>query len=88
MLVFDCAFRISKGDIWTSQLKYNHTSAFRQKATFYTKFIESSLENGNFDVAKIDINSFGDGPSLMLSFRIYLDMRKIQMYVFTQSIKL
>jgi hypothetical protein len=79
MLVFDCAFRIGKGDIWTSQLKYNHTPAFRQKAAFYTKFIETSLEHGNFNVAKTDINSFGTGPDLLLSFRIYLDMRKIQM---------
>lgn len=81
MLVFDCTFRISKGDLWTSQLKYNHTQAFRQKAAFYTKFIESSLGHGNLEmnVAKIDINSFGDGPSLMLNFRIYLDMRKIKM---------
>ena len=79
MLVFDCEFRIAKGDIWVSQLKYNQTPIFRQKAAFYTKFIEMSLEHGNFNVAKTDINSFGNGPDIQLSFRIYLDMRKIQM---------
>ncbi|XP_070497384.1 serine-rich adhesin for platelets [Chironomus tepperi] len=81
MLVFDCSFRIAKGDIWVSQLKYNQTPIFRQKAAFYTKFIETSLEHGNFNVAKTDINSFGNGPDIQLSFRIYLDMRKIQMTI-------
>ncbi|CAG9800280.1 unnamed protein product [Chironomus riparius] len=81
MLVFDCGFRIAKGDIWVSQLKYNQTPIFRQKAAFYTKFIEMSLEHGNFNVAKTDINSFGNGPDIQLSFRIYLDMRKIQMTI-------
>ena len=79
--MFDCAFQVSKGDIWTSQLKYNHTLAFRQKTEFYTKFIENSLEHGKLDVANIFINGFGDGPSLILSFRLFLDMKKIQMYV-------
>lgn len=78
-LVFDCIFRVTKGDVFTSGLKYNHTTAFRQKAAFYTRFIESSLEHASFNVAKTDINSFGNGPDLLLDFRIYLDMRKIQM---------
>lgn len=71
--------RVAKGDIWTQQLKNNNTSVFRQKSIFYKKFIETSLENGNFNVAKIEIFNFGDGPILQLNFRIYLDMRKIQM---------
>lgn len=71
--------QVSKGDVWTSQLKYNHTTAFRQKAAFYKKYIETTLESGNFNVARTEINNFGDGPSIVLSFRIYLDMRQIQM---------
>jgi hypothetical protein len=78
-LVFDCLFRIAKGDVYTSGLKYNHTTVYRQRAAFYTKFIETSLEHGSFSVAKTEINGFGAGPDILLSFRIYLDMRKIQM---------
>lgn len=78
-LVFDCIFRIAKGDVYTSGLKYNHTAIYRQKAAFYTKFIETSLEHGSFNVAKTEINGFGLGPDIQLNFRIYLDMRKIQM---------
>jgi hypothetical protein len=78
-LVFDCLFRIAKGDVYTAGLKYNHTAIYRQKAAFYTKFIETSLEHGNFNVAKTEINGFGAGPDIQLSFRVYLDMRKIQM---------
>ncbi|CAO1368759.1 unnamed protein product, partial [Diamesa hyperborea] len=80
-LVFDCAFRVAKGDVFTSGLKYNHTAVYRQKANFYTKFIETSLEHGSFNVAKTEINSFGNGPDIHLDFRIYLDMRKIQMTI-------
>lgn len=78
-LVFDCLFRIAKGDVYTAGLKYNHTAIYRQKAAFYTKFIETSLEHGSFNVAKTEINGFGQGPDIQLSFRVYLDMRKIQM---------
>jgi hypothetical protein len=78
-LVFDCLFRVAKGDVYTAGLKYNHTAIYRQKAAFYTKFIETSLEHGSFNVAKTEINGFGPGPDIQLSFRIYLDMRKIQM---------
>ncbi|CRL02654.1 CLUMA_CG015910, isoform A [Clunio marinus] len=80
-LVFDCIFRIAKGDVFSSGLKYNHTSIYKQKTAFYTKFIETSLEHGNFNVAKTEINGFGAGPDVQLSFRIYLDMRKIQMTI-------
>jgi hypothetical protein len=79
-LVFDCLFRIAKGDVYTAGLKYNHTAIYRQKAAFYTKFIETSLEHGSFNVAKTEINDFGPGPdTIQLSFRVYLDMRRIQM---------
>jgi hypothetical protein len=78
-LVFDCLFRVAKGDVYTSGLKYNHTAIYRQKAAFYTKFIETSLEHGSFNVAKTEIYGFGAGPDILLSFRVYLDMRKIQM---------
>lgn len=72
--------QIEKGDTWTPQLKYNHTTAFRQKAAFYKKYIETSLANGNFKVARTEINNFGEGlSSIVLSFRVYLDMRQIQM---------
>lgn len=71
--------KVSRGDIWSSQLKNNQSTTFRQKSIFYKKFIENSLESGNFRVAKTEIFNYGEGPSLVLSFRIYLDMRKIQM---------
>lgn len=74
--------QVEKGDVWNSQLKYNHTAAFRQKAAFFKKYIETSLENGNFHVARTEINNFGDGPSLIINFRVYLDMRQIQMQVY------
>jgi hypothetical protein len=77
--VFDCAFRIIKGDLWVSQLKHNHTPVYRQKSVFYTKFIEKSLEHGSFNVVKTELNGFGNGPNLELNFRVYLDMSKIQM---------
>ena len=79
VLVFDCSMQVAKGDVWNSQLKYNHMTAFRQKAAFYKKFIEASLENGSFNVARTEINNFGNGPSIVINFRIYLDMRQIQM---------
>lgn len=79
MLVFDCTFQVVNGDKWISQLKFNTTPIFRQKSAFYTKFIETSLEHGNFHVARTDINNFGNGPEMILNFRIYLDMRKILM---------
>lgn len=82
ILVFDCAFRVGKGDVYTTGLRYNHTGIYRQKAAFYEKFIGSSLEHGGFTVTKTEIGSFGNGPDIILTFRIYLDMRKIQMYDF------
>lgn len=78
-LVFDCNFRVVRGDVYTSGLKYNHTAIYRQKAAFYTKFIETSLEHGNFNVAKTEIYGFGNGPEIHPNFRVFLDMRKIQM---------
>lgn len=77
--MFDCSLRVVKGDIYSSGLKYNHTTMYRQKVQFYEKLIDTSLEHGGFTVAKTDINGFGEGPNINLIFRIYLDMRKIQM---------
>jgi hypothetical protein len=79
ILVFDCSFRVTKGDIFTSGLKTNQTSVYRQKSVFYDKIVRRSLEKSGLTVTKTEIRGFGDGPVIELDFRIFLDMRKIQM---------
>ena len=79
ILVFDCTFRVTKGDVYTTGLKYNTTAAFRQKSQFYERVIGTSLEKSGLTVSKAEINDFGDGPTIVLSFRVFLDMRQIKM---------
>lgn len=78
-MVFDGKFMVSKGDVFTTGLKYNHTAAFQQKAEFYENIIVKSLEGNGLDVFKCEIFGFGDGPLITVLFRLFLDMRKIPM---------
>lgn len=78
-MVFDGKFMVSKGDVFTTGLKYNHTAAFQQKSDFYENFIVKSLENNGLDVFKCEISGFGEGPLINVLFRLFLDMRKIPM---------
>lgn len=78
-MVFDGKFMVAKGDVFTTGLKYNHTSVYQQKADFYENVIAKSLENNGLDVFKCEITGFGDGPLINVQFRLYLDMRKIPM---------
>lgn len=78
-MVFDGKFLVSRGDVFTTGLKYNHTSVFQQKAEFYENVIVKTLENNGLDVFKCEIYGFGEGPLINVIFRLYLDMRKIPM---------
>lgn len=78
-MVFDGKFLVASGDVFTTGLKYNHTSVFRQKSDYYEQLITQSLENNGLAVYKCDINDFGVGPLITVHFRIYLDMRRVPM---------
>jgi len=77
ILVFDGSFRVNRGDVFTTGLKYNHTAAFRQKTEFYEKAINTALENNAMNVARTDVSGFGEGPLINVRFRVFLDMRKL-----------
>ncbi|XP_055547723.1 mucin-2 [Wyeomyia smithii] len=81
ILVFDCTFRVTRGDIYTTGLRSNHTSVFRQKSAFYERLIGTSLEQSGLTVSRTEIMDFGDGPTIVLSFRVFLDMRKIKITI-------
>lgn len=78
ILVFDSTMAITKGDVYTAALKNSQSLSFQQKATFYERLIRNALEQSGLTVSKVDILSFGDGPFITLTFRVFLDMRKIQ----------
>lgn len=79
-MVFDGKFQVTRGDVFTTGLKYNHTSAFQQKAEFYNNLVVDSLERNGLSVYKCQINGFGTGPLINVDFRVYLDMRRVPMY--------
>lgn len=81
-MVFDAKFQITKGDVFTTGLRYNHTSVYQQKAELYENLIGKALENNGLDVAKCEVTGFGNGPLLNVYFRIFLDMRMMPMYVY------
>lgn len=78
-MVFDGKFTVSRGDIFTSSLKYNHTTVYQQKSEFYTNLISESLEHSGLTVLDCYINGFGSGPLISVDFRVYLDMRRVPM---------
>lgn len=77
MMMFDGKFQVLKGDTFTTGLKYNHTSAFQQKAEMYQGLISRSLEKGGVEPMKCVVTGFGTGPLINVMFHIILDMRKI-----------
>ncbi|XP_050095677.1 uncharacterized protein LOC126577783 [Anopheles aquasalis] len=81
ILAFDCTFRVSRGDIYTTGLRTNSTPVYRQKTAFYERLIDTSLEHSGLTVSRAEIMSFGDGPTIVLSFRVFLDMRKIKITI-------
>ncbi|XP_052898113.1 uncharacterized protein LOC128304910 [Anopheles moucheti] len=81
ILAFDCTFRVARGDIYTTGLRTNSTPVYRQKTAFYEKLIETSLERSGLTVSRTEIMNFGDGPTIALSFRVFLDMRKIKITI-------
>ncbi|XP_052864128.1 mucin-5AC [Anopheles cruzii] len=81
ILAFDCTFRVARGDIYTTGLRSNSTPVYRQKTAFYEKLIDTSLERSGLTVSRAEIMSFGDGPNIVLSFRVFLDMRKIKITI-------
>uniref|UniRef100_A0A182P6W2 SEA domain-containing protein n=1 Tax=Anopheles epiroticus TaxID=199890 RepID=A0A182P6W2_9DIPT len=81
ILAFDCTFRVARGDIYTTGLRTNSTPVYRQKTAFYEKLIETSLERSGLTVSRTEIMNFGDGPTIALAFRVFLDMRKIKITI-------
>lgn len=80
VLAFDGHFHVLRGDVFTTGLKYNHTSAFRQKRAYYEKLIETALQDkGGMSVTKCEIDSFGSGPLVQVKFRVLLDMKSMPM---------
>lgn len=76
-MAFQGSFRVSKGDVYTTGLKYNHTSTFKQKVDFYKRFIERSLTDNGLQPVRTDIISFGEGPLINVFFRVFLDMKSL-----------
>ncbi|XP_063697492.1 mucin-2 [Culicoides brevitarsis] len=81
ILIFDSTMSVTKGDVFTASLKNPQSLAYQQKSTFYERFLRNALEHAGLTVAKINISSFGDGPFINLTFRVFLDMRKIQVTI-------
>lgn len=74
---FEGYFHVSKGDLYTTGLKYNHTTSYKQKAEYYKRFVERALLDSGLTPIKSDIMGFGDGPLIRVHFRSYLDMRRL-----------
>lgn len=81
IMIFDGRFQVTRGDVFTTGLKYNHTSAYQQKVEYYRNLITESLEHNGLTVYKCDIHGFGTGPLVQVDFRVYLDMRKVPMTI-------
>lgn len=81
IMIFDGRFQVTRGDVFTTGLKYNHTSVYQQKVEYYRNLITESLEHNGLTVYKSDIHGFGTGPLIQVDFRVFLDMRKVPMYV-------
>lgn len=78
-MVFDGNFHVARGDLYTTGLKYNHTSVYRQKSQFYENLITDALDHHGLVGSKTSIEGFGDGPIIHVIFRVFLDMRTIPM---------
>ncbi|XP_002035322.2 mucin-2 [Drosophila sechellia] len=74
---FEGSFRIAKGDLFSTGLKYNHTTTYKQKIDFYKRFVERSMMDNGLQPLRTDVWGFGDGPLIKVSFRVFLDVRKL-----------
>lgn len=77
IMIFDGKFQVTRGDVFTTGLKYNHTSVYQQKVDLYRNLITDSLDRNGLTVYKCDIHGFGTGPLVQVDFRVFLDMRKV-----------
>ncbi|XP_017841337.2 probable serine/threonine-protein kinase dyrk2, partial [Drosophila busckii] len=77
VLGFEGSFRIAKGDLYSTGLKYNHTTTYKQKIDFYKRFVERALSDNGLQPLRTDVWGFGDGPLIKVSFRVFLDVRKL-----------
>ncbi|XP_031623658.1 proteoglycan 4 [Contarinia nasturtii] len=77
IMIFDGKFQVTRGDVFTTGLKYNHTNAYQKKVDHYRNLITESLERNGLTVYKCDIHGFGTGPLVQVDFRVFLDMRKV-----------
>ncbi|XP_030375642.1 mucin-5AC [Scaptodrosophila lebanonensis] len=77
ILGFEGSFRIAKGDLYSTGLKYNHTTTYKQKIEFYKRFVERALADNGLQALRTDVWGFGDGPLIKISFRVFLDVRKL-----------
>ncbi|EDV50902.1 mucin-5AC [Drosophila erecta] len=74
---FEGSFRIAKGDLFSTGLKYNHTTTYKQKIEFYKRFVERSMMDNGLQPLRTDVWGFGEGPLIKVSFRVFLDVRKL-----------
>lgn len=77
IMIFDGKFQVTRGDVFTTGLKYNHTTVYQQKVEYYRNLISDSLGRNGLTVYKCDIRGFGTGPLVQVDFRVFLDMRKV-----------
>uniref|UniRef100_A0A1I8P4T6 SEA domain-containing protein n=1 Tax=Stomoxys calcitrans TaxID=35570 RepID=A0A1I8P4T6_STOCA len=77
VLGFEGSFRIAKGDLFSTGLKYNHTSSYKQKIDFYKRFMERSLMDQGLQPMRTDVWGFGEGPLIKVNFRTFFDVRKL-----------
>ncbi|KAH8380003.1 hypothetical protein KR009_008480 [Drosophila setifemur] len=74
---FEGAFRIAKGDLFSTGLKYNHTTTYKQKIDFYKRFVERAMIDNGLQPLRTDVWGFGEGPLIKVSFRVFLDVHKL-----------
>lgn len=77
VLGFEGSFRIAKGDLYSTGLKYNHTTTYKQKIDFYKRFVERAMTDNGLQPLRTDVWGFGEGPLIKVSFRVFLDVRKL-----------
>ncbi|KNC27147.1 hypothetical protein FF38_12646 [Lucilia cuprina] len=77
VLGFEGSFRIAKGDLFSTGLKYNHTTSYKQKIEFYKRFVERALTDQGLQPLRTDVWGFGEGPLIKVNFRTFFDVRKL-----------
>ncbi|XP_005178067.2 mucin-2 [Musca domestica] len=77
VLGFEGTFRIAKGDMFSTGLKYNHTASYKQKIEFYKRFVDRALMDQGLQPMRTDVWGFGEGPLIKVNFRAFFDVRKL-----------